>query len=201
MTDKADQLRAIAAERILVFDGAWGTSIQNYGLDEAAFRNGRDFAMDQKGNNDLLCITQPEIVQEITQAYLDAGADVISTNTFSSTTISQADYGDEELVHELNVSAAQIARKAADAASTVDKPRFVAGSIGPTNKTLSLSPDVNDPGFREVTFDQMKAVYAEQIAGLVEGGVDFLLIETIFDTLNAKARDYGGDGRGRKARD
>ncbi len=187
MTSKADQLRAIAAERILIFDGAWGTAIQNYGLDEAAFRNGRDFAMDQKGNNDLLCLTQPQIVEEISAAYLDAGADIISTNTFSSTTISQADYGDEALVHELNVAAAKLARHAADTAFTPDKPRFVAGSIGPTNKTLSLSPDVNDPGFREVDFDQMKDVYAEQVAGLVEGGVDFLLIETIFDTLNAKA--------------
>ncbi len=187
MISKADQLRTIAAERILVFDGAWGTAIQNYGLDETAFRNSRDFAMDQKGNNDLLCLTQPRIVEEISAAYLDAGADIISTNTFSSTTISQADYGDEALVHELNVAAAKLARHAADTASTPDKPRFVAGSIGPTNKTLSLSPDVNDPGFREVDFDQMKGVYAEQIAGLVEGGVDFLLVETIFDTLNAKA--------------
>lgn len=187
MTSKADQLRALAAERILVFDGAWGTAIQNYGLDEAGYRGSRDFALDQKGNNDLLCLTQPQIVEEISQAYLDAGSDIISTNTFSSTTISQADYGDEALVHELNVAAAKIARAAADTATTPEKPRFVAGSIGPTNKTLSLSPDVNDPGFREVDFDQMKDVYAQQIAGLVEGGVDFLLVETIFDTLNAKA--------------
>lgn len=187
MTDTADRIRAIAAERILVFDGAWGTAIQDYDLDEAGYRGGRDFRLDQKGNNDLLCLTRPEIVEDITAAYLDAGADIVSTNTFSGTTISQADYGDEELVHELNVAAAQIARKAADAKATPEKPRFVAGSIGPTNKTLSLSPDVNDPGFREVDFDQMKAVYAEQIDGLIEGGVDMLLVETIFDTLNAKA--------------
>lgn len=187
MTDIAEHIRAIAAERILVFDGAWGTAIQGYGLDEAGYRGNRDFAMDQKGNNDLLCLTRPEIVEEITHAYLDAGADIVSTNTFSSTTISQADYGDEALVHELNVAAAQIARKAVDEKSAQDKPRFVAGSIGPTNKTLSLSPDVEDPGFREVDFDQMKSVYGEQIDGLIEGGVDMLLVETIFDTLNAKA--------------
>ena len=187
MTDIAAQIRAIAAERVLVFDGAWGTAIQNYSLDEAGYRGDRDFAMDQKGNNDLLCLTQPQIIEEITGAYLEAGSDIVSTNTFSSTTISQADYGDEALVHELNVAAAKIARHAADAASTTDKPRFVAGSIGPTNKTLSLSPDVNDPGFREVDFDQMKQVYGEQIDGLIEGGVDMLLVETIFDTLNAKA--------------
>jgi len=187
MTDAANRIRAIAAERILVFDGAWGTSIQNYNLDEAGYRGDREFRLDQKGNNDLLCLTRPEIVEEITTAYLDAGADIISTNTFSSTTISQADYGDEALVHELNLAAARIARRAADNASTAEKPRFVAGSIGPTNKTLSLSPDVNDPGFREVDFDQMKTVYGEQIDGLIEGGVDMLLVETIFDTLNAKA--------------
>lgn len=187
MTDTADRIRALAADRILVFDGAWGTAIQNYELDEAGYRGDRDFEMDQKGNNDLLCLTQPEIVEEISTAYLEAGADIISTNTFSGTTISQADYGDEDLVHELNIAAAKLARHAADSIATDDKPRFVAGSIGPTNKTLSLSPDVEDPGFREVDFDQMKAVYAEQIDGLIEGGVDMLLVETIFDTLNAKA--------------
>jgi 5-methyltetrahydrofolate--homocysteine methyltransferase len=187
MTDTADRIRAIAADRILVFDGAWGTSIQNYDLDEAGYRGTREFRLDQKGNNDLLCLTRPEIVEEITVAYLDAGADIVSTNTFSGTSISQADYGDEALVHELNVAAAKIARRAVDSFTTKGKPRFVAGSIGPTNKTLSLSPDVNDPGFREVDFDQMKGVYGEQIDGLVEGGVDMLLVETIFDTLNAKA--------------
>lgn len=187
MTDIAEQIRAIAAERILIFDGAWGTAIQGYELDEGAYRGNRDFVLDQKGNNDLLCLTQPQIVEEISTAYLEAGADIISTNTFSGTSISQADYGDEALVHELNFAAAQLARRAADTIATPEKPRFVAGSIGPTNKTLSLSPDVNDPGFREVDFDQMKGVYAEQIDGLIEGGVDMLLVETIFDTLNAKA--------------
>lgn len=187
MTDIAARIREIAADRILVFDGAWGTAIQNYGLDEAGYRGDRTFEMDQKGNNDLLCLTQPEIIEEISTAYLEAGADIISTNTFSGTTISQADYGDEALVHELNVAAAKLARHAADTVSTDEKPRFVAGSIGPTNKTLSISPDVEDPGFREVDFDQMKAVYADQIDGLIEGGVDMLLVETIFDTLNAKA--------------
>ncbi|MGP1352306.1 MAG: homocysteine S-methyltransferase family protein [Parasphingopyxis sp.] len=187
MTDIAERIREIAADRILVFDGAWGTAIQNYGLDEAGYRGDRTFEMDQKGNNDLLCLTQPEIIEEISAAYLEAGADIISTNTFSGTTISQADYGDEALVHELNVAAAKLARHAADTIATEEKPRFVAGSIGPTNKTLSISPDVEDPGFREVDFDQMKAVYADQIDGLIEGGVDMLLVETIFDTLNAKA--------------
>ena len=187
MTDIAERIHDIAADRILVFDGAWGTAIQNYGLDEAGYRGDRTFEMDQKGNNDLLCLTQPEIIEEISAAYLEAGADIISTNTFSGTTISQADYGDEALVHELNVAAAKLARHAADTVSTDEKPRFVAGSIGPTNKTLSISPDVEDPGFREVDFDQMKAVYADQIDGLIEGGVDMLLVETIFDTLNAKA--------------
>ena len=187
MTDIADQIRALAAERILVFDGAWGTSIQGYGLDEAGYRGHREFRLDQKGNNDLLCLTQARIVEEISTAYLEAGADIISTNTFSGTAIGQADYGGEALVHELNVAAAKLARYAADVIATCEKPRFVAGSIGPTNKTLSLSPDVNDPGFREVDFDRMKAVYAEQIDGLIEGGVDMLLVETIFDTLNAKA--------------
>lgn len=187
MTDIADRIRALAAERILIFDGAWGTAIQNYGLDESGYRGDREFRRAQKGNNDLLCLTRPQIVEDIAHVYLDAGADIVSTNTFSGTSISQADYGDEALVHELNVAAARIARRAADSRATKDKPRFVAGSVGPTNKTLSLSPDVDDPGFREVDFDQMKAVYGEQIHGLVEGGVDVLLVETIFDTLNAKA--------------
>ncbi|MBC2778777.1 homocysteine S-methyltransferase family protein [Parasphingopyxis marina] len=187
MTEAADRLRAAAAERVLVMDGAWGTAIQNYALDEAGYRGSREFAMDQKGNNDILCLTEPEIVEEISASYIAAGADIVSTNTFSSTTISQADYGNEALVRELNIAAAKLARHAADTASTPDKPRFVAGAIGPTNKTLSLSPNVEDPGFREVDFDQMKGIYGEQIDGLLEGGVDFLLVETIFDTLNAKA--------------
>ncbi len=180
--------RARAAEQILVFDGAYGTSIQKYGLTEADYRGDLDLPMDQKGNNDLLCLTRPDVIGEIHEAYLDAGADMIETNTFSSTRIAMADYGCEHLVRELNLAAARIAREAAGAAEAKDgKRRFVAGSIGPTNKTLSLSPDVNDPGFREVDFDTLKATYREQCDALIEGGVDFLLIETCFDTLNAKA--------------
>jgi len=180
--------RARAAERILVFDGAYGTAIQKYGLQEADYRGDLDLNMDQKGNNDLLCLTRPDMIREIHDAYLDAGADMIETNTFSSTKIAMADYGCEHLVRELNVAAAQLAREACDAAETKDgKRRFVAGSIGPTNKTLSLSPDVNDPGYREVDFDTLKENYREQCDALIEGGVDFLLIETCFDTLNAKA--------------
>ncbi len=184
----AIRLRAEAATRILLADGAWGTMIQGYGLDEAGYAGSLGLRRDQKGNNDMLCLTRPDIIAAITQGYLDAGSDIVSTNTFSSTTISQGDYGAEHLVRDLNVAAAQIARRAADAAQEKDgRPRFVAGALGPTNKTLSLSPDVNDPGFREVDFDGMKSVYAEQVSALVDGGVDFILIETIFDTLNAKA--------------
>jgi 5-methyltetrahydrofolate--homocysteine methyltransferase len=187
MTKASDALRAAAADRILLIDGAWGTAIQDRKLDEAGFRGAREFALDQKGNNDILCLTQPAIVEQISLDYLEAGADIVSTNTFSANRISQADYGDEALVHELNVAAAQLARIAADRIATADRPRFVAGAIGPTNKTLSLSPDVNDPGYREIDFDQLKGVYGEQISGLMAGGADFLLVETIFDTLNAKA--------------
>lgn len=182
------RLRSEAAKRILLADGAWGTMIQTYALGEADYAGSLGLARDQKGNNDLLCLTRPDIVEEITRAYLDAGSDILSTNTFSSTTISQADYAADHLVRDLNIAAARIARTAADAAEAKDgRPRFVAGAVGPTNKTLSLSPDVNDPGFREVDFDGVKAVYAQQVSALVDGGVDFILIETIFDTLNAKA--------------
>lgn len=175
--------------RILVIDGAMGTMIQRHKLQEADYRGERfkDWPVDVKGNNDLLSITRPEIIIGIHQQYLEAGADIIETNTFSSTRIAMADYQMEELAYELNVAAARCARKAADAFSTPDKPRFVAGSIGPLNKTLSLSPDVNNPGFRALTFDEATKAYYEQIKGLVDGGVDLLLIETIFDTLNAKA--------------
>ena len=182
------RLRAEAAKRILLTDGAWGTMIQRYGLGEADYAGSLGLTRDQKGNNDMLCLTRPDVIEEITLAYLDAGSDIVSTNTFSSTTISQGDYAAEHLVRDLNIAAARIARTAADAAQAKDgRPRFVAGALGPTNKTLSLSPDVNDPGFREVDFDGVKAVYAEQVSALVDGGVDFILIETIFDTLNAKA--------------
>ena len=184
----AAEFRARAAQHILIFDGAYGTAIQKYRLGEDDYRGHLDLPMDQKGNNDLLCLTQPHVIREIHQAYLEAGADMIETNTFSSTTIAMADYGCEHLVRELNIAAATLAREATDAAQARDgKRRFVAGSIGPTNKTLSLSPDVNDPGFREVDYDTLKATYREQCDALIEGGVDFLLIETCFDTLNAKA--------------
>jgi len=196
-----ERLRAEAAGRILIKDGPYGTAIQACGLDEAAFRGGRTFVRDQRGNNDLLNLTQPAVVRAICDAYLAAGADIVATNTFNATRISQADYGTEALAREINVAAARVTREAADAATAADgRPRFVAGAVGPTNKTLSLSPDVNDPGFREVDFDTMKQVYAEQVQGLLDGGCDFILIETIFDTLNAKAAIMAvleeGDRRG-----
>lgn len=178
-------------ERILIIDGAMGTMIQRHKLEEKDYRGERfaDWASDLKGNNDLLCLTQPGIIEGIHREYLDAGADIIETNTFNAQQISLADYHMESLAFEINVAAARIARKAADdyTARNPDKPRFVAGAIGPMNKTLSLSPDVNNPGFRAVSFDEVAAAYYEQVKGLVEGGVDVLLIETIFDTLNAKA--------------
>jgi len=184
-------LRRLLAERILVLDGAMGTMIQGYALGEADFRGERfrDHPRDLKGDNDLLALTRPDVIREIHEAYLAAGADVIETNTFNSTAISQADYGLEAAVYDLNVAAARIARAATEAwtGQTPERPRFVAGAIGPLNRTLSLSPDVNDPGYRAVTFDQVKEAYAEQVRGLLDGGVDVLLVETIFDTLNAKA--------------
>jgi 5-methyltetrahydrofolate--homocysteine methyltransferase len=187
-------IKEILKERILVIDGAMGTMIQRHKLEEADYRGERfkDWHTDVKGNNDLLSITQPNIIQGIHELYLEAGADIIETNTFSSTTIAQADYDMQALAYELNVASAKCARAAADkyTAMNPDKPRFVAGAIGPLNKTLSLSPDVNNPGFRAVTFDEVAAAYTEQIAGLVDGGVDIILIETIFDTLNAKAAIY-----------
>jgi len=201
MTDAATRFREQAARRILLTDGAFGTMIQGYRLDEAAYRGGYDLGFDQKGNNDLLVLTRPEIIAEITRAYLDAGSDIVSTNTFNANRISEADYGAQHLVREMNLAAAGIARKEADAAQARDgRPRFVAGAVGPTNKTLSLSPDVNDPGFRAIGFDELKDVYREQIDALLDGGCDFILIETIFDTLNAKAGVMAvieaGDARG-----
>jgi len=181
-------------ERILIIDGAMGTMIQRHKLTETDYRGERfkDWHTDVKGNNDLLSITQPGIIEGIHKQYLEAGADIIETNTFSSTTIAQADYDMQSLAYELNVASAQCARRAADEYTAKDpsKPRFVAGAIGPLNKTLSLSPDVNNPGFRAVTFDEVATAYTEQIKGLVDGGADILLIETIFDTLNAKAAIY-----------
>ena len=181
-------------ERILIIDGAMGTMIQRYKLEEKDYRGERfkDWHTDVKGNNDLLSITQPQIIEEIHKQYLEAGADIIETNTFSSTSIAQADYDMQSLAYELNVASAKCARAATGdyTAKNPDKPRFVAGAIGPLNKTLSLSPDVNNPGYRAVTFDEVAAAYTEQIKGLTDGGVDILLIETIFDTLNAKAAIY-----------
>jgi 5-methyltetrahydrofolate--homocysteine methyltransferase len=184
----AASLRAEAAKRILIKDGAYGTSIQNRKLRGEEYCGGLDLLKDQRGNNDLLNLTRPDVVRSICEDFATAGAEILATNTFNATAISQADYGAEALVGRINRASAEIVRGVADAQSTKDgKPRWVAGALGPTNKTLSLSPDVNDPGFREVDFDQVKAVYREQIDALVEGGVDFILVETIFDTLNAKA--------------
>jgi len=189
--DCREQLQRLMSERILVLDGAMGSSLQQEGLDEAAFRGERfaDHDRDLQGDNDLLVLTQPDVVRRIHADYLDAGADIIETNTFSGTAIAQADYGLESVVTELNEAAARLAREAADAATERDpsRPRFVAGAMGPTNRTLSLSPNVEDPGYRAVTFDEVREAYAEQARGLIAGGVDLLLIETIFDTLNAKA--------------
>jgi 5-methyltetrahydrofolate--homocysteine methyltransferase len=180
----AAQLRAEAARRILIKDGAYGTQVQARRLAEADYRGTLDLARDQKGNNDLLNLTRPDVVDEIARSFAEAGAEILATNTFNANRISQADYAAEHLVREINVEAARIIREVADADG---RQRWVAGAIGPTNKTLSLSPDVNDPGFREVDFDTVSDVYVEQIEALVEGGVDFVLIETVFDTLNAKA--------------
>ena len=181
-------LRSEAAKHILVKDGAYGTSIQARKLQSADYRGSLDLSKDQRGNNDLLNITKPNVVRSICESFADQGAQILATNTFNANSISQADYGAERLVVEINQASARIIREVADRYSALDgKARWVAGALGPTNKTLSLSPNVNDPGFREVDFDQVKAVYREQIDALVEGGVDFILIETIFDTLNAKA--------------
>ncbi len=185
------RLSALLRERILILDGGMGTMIQQYRFDEAAYRGERfaDWASDLKGNNDLLCITQPTIIEDIHRAYLDAGADIVETNSFNATRIAMADYAMEEIARELNVAAAQCARRAVDAAMQADpaRPRFVAGVLGPTNRTASISPDVNDPGYRNTNFDLLVDAYLEAIDGLIEGGADLLLIETIFDTLNAKA--------------
>lgn len=174
-------------ERILILDGAMGTMLQRYKFEEDDFRGERfkDFSHPLKGNNDLLSLTQPEAVKEVHRAYFAAGADIVETNTFSGTTIGMADYHLEDLVYELNYQSAKIAREVAD--EFTDRPRFVAGSIGPTNRTASMSPDVNDPGFRAVTFDELRIAYKEQVEALIDGGCDLLLVETIFDTLNAKA--------------
>jgi 5-methyltetrahydrofolate--homocysteine methyltransferase len=193
--EKADLYRACAAHRILVKDGPYGSMIQSYGLDEAGFRNSGSFNRDQKGNNDLLNLTRPEIIAEICDHYLEAGADLVATNTFNANAISLSDYGIESQVREVNLAAAQLTRRCADmwTAKNPDKPRFVAGALGPTNKTLSISPDVNNPGYRAVTFEEMRDIYRAQIEALLDGGVDFILIETVFDTLNAKAALVAAD--------
>jgi len=180
----AQTLRAEAKKRILIKDGAYGTLIQQRRLQEADYRGTLDLAKDQRGNNDLLNLTKPEVVRTICEQFAEAGAEILATNTFNANAISQSDYGAEALVRDINVAAARITREVADRDG---RQRWVAGALGPTNKTLSLSPNVNDPAYREVDFDGVKAVYREQIDALVEGGVDFILIETIFDTLNAKA--------------
>ena len=174
-----------------MLDGAMGTMLQRHKFEEEDFRGTRfqDWPVPLKGNNDLLTLTQADVLADIHRQYFLAGADIVETNTFSSTSVGMADYQMEELVYEINLEAARIARKVADeiTAEEPSKPRFVAGSIGPTNKTASMSPDVNDPGFRAISFDELRAAYAEQVEALIEGGVDILLVETVFDTLNAKA--------------
>ena len=184
-------LNRLLAKRILILDGAMGTMIQRRQLTEADFRGDRfkDHPHDLKGDNDLLVLTRPDVIAEIHRQYLEAGSDIIETNTFNGTSIAQADYGLEALVYEVNLTASRLARQAADewSAKTPDRPRFVAGAIGPTNRTLSISPDVNNPAFRAITFDELREAYTDQIRGMIDGGCDLLLLETIFDTLNAKA--------------
>ena len=188
--DQTVLLTRLLRERILVLDGAMGTMIQQCHLSEADFRGGfHDHGHDLKGNNDLLVLTQPEVVREIHNRYLEAGADIVETNTFSATGIAQADYGMQAQVRDINREAARIARACCDewTARTPERPRFVAGALGPTNRTASISPDVNDPGARNVTYDQLVETYSEAVEGLAEGGADIIMVETIFDTLNAKA--------------
>ncbi len=182
-------IAGLLKDRILVLDGAMGTMIQKLKFDESDYRGHRfkDYNLSLKGNNDLLSLTQPDAIFNIHKEYLEAGADIIETNTFSSTSIAMADYGMESLVYELNFESAKLAKKATEKFNIDNKPRFVAGSIGPTNKTASMSPDVNNPGYREVNFDDLVKSYTEQIEALINGGVDILLVETVFDTLNAKA--------------
>jgi 5-methyltetrahydrofolate--homocysteine methyltransferase len=192
---RASALPALLQQRIVILDGAMGTMIQRYKLGEADYRGERfrDHPKDLKGNNELLQFTRPDVIREIHAAYLAAGADIIETNTFGATTVAQEDYGLAPFAREMNVAAARIAREAVDAASTPDKPRFVAGALGPTPRTASISPDVNDPAARNVSFDELKDAYLEQASGLLEGGADLFLVETIFDTLNAKAAIFALD--------
>src|ERR671911_1369824 len=190
---RLEEFRDLMKERIVLLDCAMGTMIQSYDLSEDDFRGElfADHPGELKGNNDLLSITQPQIIRAIHEAAMEAGSDIIETNTFSSTSIAQRDYGMEDLAYEINYEAARVAREAADGFATQERPRFVAGALGPTNRTASLSPDVNNPGFRNITFDELAKSYAEAARGLVEGGVDLLLVETVFDTLNARAAIFG----------
>ncbi len=202
---RARALPAILEQRIAILDGAMGTMIQRFKLGEAQYRGEgfagaggvgarfKDFAKDVKGNNELLSITRPDVIRDIHEGYLAAGADLIETNTFGATTIAQADYDMAHLAREMNLASARLARQACDKFSTPDRPRFVAGALGPTPKTASISPDVNDAGARNVTFDELRAAYREQVEALMEGGADVLLVETIFDTLNAKAALFAID--------
>ena len=192
---RATALPQILTQRIAILDGAMGTMIQRYKLTEADYRGARfaDHAKDLKGNNELLQLTRPEVIREIHDQYLAAGSDIIETNTFGATSVAQEDYGLAHLAREMNVAAARLARQACDKFSTPDKPRFVAGALGPTPRTASISPDVNDPAARNVSFDELKAAYLEQAEGLLEGGCDLFLVETIFDTLNAKAAIFALD--------
>ena len=192
---RATELPALLSRRIVMIDGAMGTMIQRYKLGEADFRGQRfaDHPKDLKGNNELLQFTRPDVLREIHDAYLAAGADIVETNTFGATSIAQEDYGLAHVAREMNVEAARIAKASALAASTPDRPRFVAGALGPTPRTASISPDVNDPGARNVSFEQLRAAYLEQASGLLEGGADLFLVETIFDTLNAKAAIFALD--------
>ena len=192
---RGQQLPEILAKRIAILDGAMGTMIQRFKLNEAQYRGERfvSFHKDVKGNNELLSLTRPDVIADIHEKYLAAGADLIETNTFGATTVAQDDYDMADLAREMNFQSAKIARAACDKYATADRPRFVAGALGPTPKTASISPDVNDPGARNVTFEQLRAAYYEQVEALVEGGSDVLLVETIFDTLNAKAALFAID--------
>lgn len=199
--DRLKLLEDIMKERIAILDGAMGTELQNRKFDEAAFRGDRfaDWQQQLQGNNDLLNITQPNAVRDVHMDYFRAGSDIVETNTFSSTSIAQADYGLQDYAFELSEAGARVASEAAKLAEEEDgKPRFVAGALGPTNRTASISPDVNDPGFRAVTFDELRLAYSEQVRGLVKGGVDLILIETIFDTLNAKAAVFAVEEVGKE---
>lgn len=192
---RAQALPAMLEQRIVILDGAMGTMIQRFRLTEAHYRGERfkDFARDVKGNNELLSLTRPDVIRDIHEGYLAAGADLIETNTFGATTIAQDDYGMADLAYEMNLQSARLARAACDKFSTPDQPRFVAGALGPTPKTASISPDVNDPGARNISFEQLRAAYLQQTLALIEGGADVLLVETIFDTLNAKAALFAID--------